>query len=203
MSNNTNDHFIKKAENYDKDKNRVENVANIASKILDEVDFNKDMHVMDFGAGTGMLLSNIAPHIKKVTAVDISKAMINTLKNKQDQISCDLDIKELDLSIEHLDINFDAIISSMTMHHIEDIKAMLKKFHSMLDKDGILAISDLEEEDGTFHKEDTGIFHFGFDKDDFLRSAKEVGFRDLKVKNIGNVIKPYGVYPIFLLTGKK
>ncbi len=203
MNNNTNDHFIKKAKNYDKDKNRVENVANIASKILDEVDFNKDMHVMDFGAGTGMLLSNIAPHIKKVTAVDISKAMINTLKNKQDQISCDLDIKELDLSIEHLDIKFDAIISSMTMHHIEDIKAMLKKFHSMLDKDGILAISDLEEEDGTFHKEDTGIFHFGFDKDDFLRSAKEVGFRDLKVKNIGNVIKPYGVYPIFLLTGKK
>jgi hypothetical protein len=59
------------------------------------------------------------------------------------------------------------------------------------------------KEDGTFHKEDTGVFHFGFDRDMFVNTAKSVGFKDVKIQTVGLVEKPWGKYPVFLLTAYK
>ena len=203
MSNETKDHFKHKASNYENDSNRVNNVSNIGNKILSEISYSKDMHIMDFGAGTGMLLSQVAPYVNKITAIDVSRSMIETLTKKKDNIKCLLEIKEIDLSKENLDAKFDGIISSMTMHHIKEIKEMLEKFYNMLSSNGTIALSDLDKEDGTFHQEDTGVYHLGFDRNEFMNITKEVGFKNLKIHTVGNVIKPYGEYPVFLLTGNK
>ena len=61
----SNDYFKLKAESYDKDPNRVGNVDNIANSILSSIPFNKNMHIMDFGSGTGLLLERMAPFLKK------------------------------------------------------------------------------------------------------------------------------------------
>ena len=34
----------------------------------------------------------------------------------------------------------------------------------MLNDNGVIAIADLDIEDGNFHIEDTGVFHFGFER---------------------------------------
>ena len=54
----------------------------IGSTILNSVDLDKDMKVMDFGAGTGLISSHVAPFVNKITAVDISEAMLNQLAAK-------------------------------------------------------------------------------------------------------------------------
>lgn len=59
------DHFELKAESYDSDANRVGNVDNIANSILSSIPFNNNMHIMDFGSGTGLLLERVAPFVKK------------------------------------------------------------------------------------------------------------------------------------------
>lgn len=129
--------------------------------------------------------------------------MNEVLKTKIDALPCEIDILELDLSTEMIDKKFGGIISSMTVHHIKDTLELFKKFHSMLESGGTIAIADLETEDGTFHKDDTGVFHFGFDKDSFFKIAEQAGFSNLKIGTVSVAIKPYGEYPIFLLTGKK
>ncbi|MDX1808689.1 MAG: class I SAM-dependent methyltransferase [Sulfurospirillaceae bacterium] len=197
------DYFAHKAKDYEKEVARTGNVNNIADTILKEICYSREDHLMDFGSGTGLLLENIAPHVKKITAVDMSEAMNTVLRSKAENIACELEICHLDLSKDALARKFDGIISSMTIHHVKDIKALFEKFHDMLEIGGTIALADLDSEDGTFHKEDTGVFHFGFERDMFLDAAKEARFKNLKIQDASIVQKPYGEYSVFLLTGEK
>lgn len=196
----SNDHFKNKAASYEQDSNRVANVHTIADSIMARVKLTPDMHLMDFGAGTGLLLGQIAPHVAKITAVDISPSMTEQLRKKQADLPCEVEVLEMDLCTETLDTKFDGIISSMTMHHIEDVKAMFTKMHTLVKPGGFIAIADLETEDGSFHTEDTGVFHFGFAGDVLVQLATEAGFKDAEVGLASTISKPYGDYPVLLLT---
>jgi len=195
------DWFVDKASDYDTNKDRTQNVNNIAQGILGEVSFSKRMKIMDFGSGTGLLLSKIAPYVGEITAIDISTSMNNVLKTKK--IDCKIQIVEMDLTAEKLDKKFDSIISSMTLHHIDDVKGLFKKFYTLLNDKGTIAIADLDKEDGSFHTTNTGVFHHGFDREEFKSFAESVGFRNLKIQSISTAEKPTGNYSVFLLTGEK
>ena len=88
--------------------------------------------------------------------------MNEQLEKKKASLPCELEILDIDLSKENLPRTFDGIISSMTMHHINDVNSMFNRLYSLLPTGGFIAIADLETEDGSFHTEDTGVFHFGF-----------------------------------------
>jgi cyclopropane fatty-acyl-phospholipid synthase-like methyltransferase len=197
------DFFKHKANIYDTDNNRVSNVENIANTVIARVTLDKKMHLMDFGSGTELLLKRIAPFVRKITAIDISKSMNDQLARKRDNIDCEIDILEINLASTDISMKFDGIMSSMTMHHVKDVGEMFVKFFSLLNDGGIIAISDLDKEDGSFHTEDTGVFHFGFDRGAITALAKQAGFRDLEVVDASVVQKPDGEFPVFLLTAIK
>ena len=200
------DFFAHKAKEYEDNEKRVSNVQNIADGILKNISYTKQMHIIDFGSGTGLLAQEIAPYIKKIVAVDMSTAMNEVLQAKVETFPCDLEVLQLDImdekSTQSLQ-NIDGIISSMTIHHLKDTEALLQKFYTLLDENGTIALADLETEDGSFHTDDTGVHHFGFDKDAFLSIAQKAGFKDLKIETISVASKPHGDFPIFLLTGRK
>ena len=196
----SNDFFKHKADIYEQVNHRVENVENIAGAILNSTHFEPNMNIVDFGSGTGLLLEKIAPVVASITAIDISASMNQQLENKRTSIDCELEIIEMDLTQSDLNRKFNGIISSMTMHHVDDIATMFEKFHSMLNPGGFIAISDLETEDGSFHTEDTGIFHFGFEQDEILDFATDAGFKNSAVSIVSTAHKPQGDYPVFLLS---
>ncbi len=197
------DYFAKKASTYDQKKRRVDNVKNIANRILDSITLKEDMHLADFGSGTGLLLKEIAPYVKKITAIDRSVSMNSVLEQNIPDIDCEVEILPIDLTKESIDIKFDGIISSMTLHHIQDIDKLFEKFYSLLRDGGFIALADLDKEDGSFHSEDTGVCHYGFDRDEILDSAKRAGFKNLNIVDASLIKKSYGEYPVFLLYGRK
>lgn len=199
----SNDFFQHKASSYDKVKSRVANVENIANSIINNINFESGMNIMDFGSGTGLLLERIAPYVKKITAVDISESMNKQLDDKREALQCELEILPIDLSQTKLDLQFDGIISSMTLHHIKDIESMFTRFYDYIKDDGILAIADLDSEDGSFHTEDTGVFHFGFNREFISNIASNVGFKNISIVSTSVVSKPQGNYSVFLLTAIK
>ena len=200
----TKDYFSEKSKVYETEPARVDNVTNIADAILNKLTYDKiTTHVMDFGSGTGLLTTKVAPHVRKITTVDISPSMNEQLRSKKDSLPCELTMLEIDLSTAELDETFDGIISSMTIHHVEDTLALFQKFHRLLNSGGTIALADLDTEDGTFHSDDTGVFHFGFDQEEFATLAKKAGFEDVNIEIVSIAKKPYGDYPIFLLTGYK
>ena len=182
----SNDYFKYKAGRYETVGHRVANVVNIAKSMRERILFDDTMHIMDFCSGTVLLLEGIAPAVNEITAVDISSSMNEQLNHKRNRIHCTLEVIEMDLSKEYLNRTFNGIVSSMTMHHIEDIEAICIKFYSILNDGGFIAIADLDIEDGSFHNKDTGVFHFGFDRENiplikYEKSTKKVRQLDLNL----------------------
>ncbi|QIR76057.1 methyltransferase domain-containing protein [Sulfurospirillum diekertiae] len=198
------DYFHEKSKTYEKEVTRTNNVKNIGEAILERLIYDKTTtHVMDFGSGTGLLTEQIAPFVRKMTTIDISPSMNEALRAKKEQLPCELEMLEIDLVNTEVDATFDGIISSMTIHHVEDVQALFHTFYRLLNSGGTIALADLDKEDGTFHTEDMGVFHFGFDQEEFATWAQKAGFEDVTIEIVSVAKKPYGDYPIFLLTGRK
>jgi cyclopropane fatty-acyl-phospholipid synthase-like methyltransferase len=197
------DFFAHKASTFEQNPDRVDNVTNIANTIIGRLKLEPSMHLLDFGSGTGLLLERIAPYVRKITAVDISPSMNQQLKDKLDRLDCELDVRELNLEEQTLTDRFDGIISSMTMHHVQNVEAMFHRFHELVKPGGFIAIADLEKEDGSFHSEDTGVFHTGFEPQEIISAAGEAGFEHVKVGPASVIEKQGRGYPIFLLTASR
>lgn len=202
MENNI-DHFAHKSKSWDMNSKRVQNAKGIADLIVKNIKLNRSMELMDFGAGTGLLSYFVAPHVSKISAVDNSPSMLLEFKNKCDEFSCKTEVIEKDLSTDLLDRKFDGIISSMTIHHLEDIKALFSKLYDMLNEGGFIAIADLDSEDGSFHSDNAGVFHHGFEREILEKQAKEVGFREIGFELASTINKPHREFTVFLMTGLK
>jgi len=197
------DLFVNKSKHWDMKSRRVEGAKAIAQTIMQNISLNKKMHLMDFGAGTGLLSYCISDKIAKVTAVDSSPSMLEVFREKADDFACETDILELDFSKDKLDSNmkFDGIVSSMTIHHIEHTEEMLQKMYALLIPNGFIALADLDTEKGDFHSDNRGVFHFGFDRESLKEMAERVGFREVKVYDANTIHKSQASYGVFLLVG--
>ncbi len=196
------DLFKDKAKVWDSGSIRVNGAKKIADAIREEFKLHKQMQILDFGVGTGLLGFDIASSVGQMYGADISAEMINKLQEKNtSQLS--IITYTQDIIKEPLEQVFDGIISSMTLHHIEHLKDFFGTIYNNLVDGGFIAIADLQTEDGTFHSDNTGVFHFGFDKDTLIKIAQESGFKNVKFKNINTIQKPEKDFGIFLLTATK
>jgi cyclopropane fatty-acyl-phospholipid synthase-like methyltransferase len=195
------DHFEIKAKTWDSGSERVENTKSISEAILDRFTLHKEMEILDFGVGTGLLGFEIAKEVKQVYGVDTSKSMLEKLEEKN---TPELSIEAIcqDIIQTPLERTFDGLVSSMTLHHIEDLRAFFTVIRKNIKDDGFIAIADLESEDGTFHSDNTGVFHFGFDKDELCTIIKECGFKNIVWERINSIQKPHRDFGIFLLSAK-
>ena len=196
------DHFHSRASDWDKGTIRVDGAKKIADAISLHVELKDDMEIVDFGVGTGLLGFEIAKSVKQVCGVDISPNMIETLKSKN---TPELSIKGYcqDIIKEPLEKSFDGLVSSMTLHHIQDLKLFFQTIYKNINNDGFIAIADLVSEDGSFHSDNTGVFHFGFDKDALCKIVEDAGFLHVEFIVINTINKPHKDFDIFLLSAKK
>ncbi|MEM9314414.1 MAG: class I SAM-dependent methyltransferase [Pseudomonadota bacterium] len=175
----------------------------VAAALEARVPLDRERTVLDFGAGTGLLCGHVAPRVARVVAVDISEAMLERLAAKpimrgRVEICC------RNLLEQPLDERFDLIVSTMTMHHVEDTVAVARTFHDHLVPGGRIAIADLDREDGSFHESGTpGVFHRGFDRDALGALFEAAGFADVTFSTACEVERNGGRYPIFLLTASR
>ena len=197
------DLFENKSKSWDINSKRVQNAKGIAELIVKNIKLNKSMELMDFGAGTGLLSYFVAPYVDKIVAVDNSPSMLKEFHSKCDEFVCKTEVIEKDLSTETLDRTFDGIISSMTIHHLEDTSALLSKLYNILPGGGFIALADLDSEDGSFHSDNTGVHHHGFDREVLQLIAEKVGFKDVKFDLASTINKPHRTFTVFLLTAVK
>ena len=195
-------HFDKRADSWDSGDIRVNGAQTIANAIEKEIELQKDMEILDFGTGTGLLGFEIAKKVKQVYGVDTSAGMLEKLKEKNTPQLSIIPIQQ-DIVQNPLEQKIDGLVSSMTLHHVENLEKFFQTIFKNLKKDGFIAIADLEKEDGTFHSDNTGVFHFGFSEAELMEVVKKVGFKDLKIQNINTINKPHKDFGVFLLTAKR
>ena len=197
------DHFAHKSKSWDMNSKRVQNAKGIADLIVKNIELSPSMEIMDFGAGTGLLSYFVAPYVGKITAVDNSPSMLLEFTKKCDEFACRTEVMEKDLSVDTLERKFDGITSSMTIHHVKDQKALFSKLYDMLKEKGFIAIADLDSEDGSFHSDNTGVFHHGFDRKKLENIAKEAGFKHIRFDHANTISKPHHDFTVFLMTAVK
>lgn len=197
------DHFAHKSKTWDMNSKRVHNAETIAHHISERIKLKKEMDLMDFGAGTGLLSFFVAPCVDTIVAVDSSPSMLKEFREKSGEFMCKTEVLQMDLSSETIDREFDGIISSMTIHHIEDIEALFAKFYMMVKSGGFIAIADLDSEDGSFHDDNTGVHHHGFDRNILYNIVKNTGFHDICIDTVHQIKKPHRDFQVFLLTARK
>lgn len=198
-----NDLFNEKAKGWDINEMVLQLSKNISAAIVENIELNKQMQVMDFGAGTGLITEKIIPHVKHVVAVDISQAMLNELAAK-DSINGKVEIICQDITEQPLDKKFDLIMSAMAMHHVKDTALLFQRFAEHLKPEAKVAIADLDSEDGTFHPADIeGVYHHGFDREDLKDIMQKNGFKDINFVTALTVEKEINNFPVFLVTATK
>lgn len=197
------DMFKEKAEDWDVNDMIKQLSSAIGGCIIENVELNAQMHVMDFGAGTGLITSQVAPYVNKITAVDISQSMLEQLIAKQElkdkvQALCQ------DITCEPTGIEYDLIMSAMAMHHVEDTDNMVKQFAAHLKSGAQLALADLDKEDGSFHPQGIeGVYHNGFERSEFRATLEKHGFKDVNFETAHTINGETRPYPIFLALATK
>jgi len=124
------DLFKEKAKEWDTNDRSQQLSSGIGSAILENINLTQSMEVLDFGAGTGLITSQIAPFVKRVTAVDISDSMLEKLRAKT-ELQEKVHVLCHDITVSRLNQEFDLIMSAMAMHHVKDTENMLNQFSKL------------------------------------------------------------------------
>lgn len=193
------------------DERRKKRAKLIAEEISKSIQIEKQYTALEFGCGTGLISFCLNDKFEMITLVDTSKAMIDVLNSKIEAFQIDnmrayqIDINENNILLEN---SYDVIYTSMALHHIIDIETTIKNLYRLLKKDGYLCIIDLDEEDGSFHKEEKDFNgHNGFNQNDLKNVLLETGFKEVEANTFyegKKVVEEMKVkYSLFLMIGEK
>lgn len=195
--------FNQAAAEWDKGDTRQNIAQAVFRTITSRIALLPHMEILDFGCGTGLLAFKVAPLVRSVSGVDLSEKMLEQLRAKNTP-SVSVTPVYADILKEPLSMTFHGIISSMALHHVENLGLLFRAFHAMVKKDGFLALADLEEEDGGFHTHgNEGVYHLGFNREELRRIIEEAGFTNVRFHHAYTVSKENGEYPIFLVTATR
>jgi ubiquinone/menaquinone biosynthesis C-methylase UbiE len=201
--------FDERAREWDSDPKKVERAGVVADAIRTAVPLLQRMKALEYGCGTGLLSFALQSDLGEITLADTSQGMLDVLREKIASAGVtNMHPVRLDLAADPLPaVRYDLTYSLMTLHHIEDVRDMLSKFHDLLLPGGTLLVADLDKEDGSFHTDGSTDLHPGFDRAELQKLVEDAGFGNVMFstayeikKWIGNVEK---AFPVFLMAAQK
>lgn len=196
--------FDAAAAEWDEEPRRVKLAGEIAAAISANLPLSVEWDALDFGCGTGLLTLRLAPYLGSMVGVDSSQGMVDRLNAKVLASGCtNARALRLDLEQDGLpDGRFHLVTSAMTLHHIPEIVPLLTSLRGLLHPGGCIALADLDAEDGTFHDDQTGVFHHGFSRESMEFMLSTAGFRDIAFCEATRIIKGERVYPVVLTSAR-
>lgn len=201
--------FDKEAAAWDNNPVRVKLAQDVADAIVAEARPDTTMDALDFGCGTGLVTLRLQPRVRTIVGADSSSGMLGVLAAKVTQQGL-TNVRTQLVNLEHggrVQGSFHLIVSSMTLHHIPDTEALLRELHGLLQPGGLLCLADLDTEDGSFHGDNTGVFHHGFDRHRLKGFLADTGFTGVRDSTAATVVRPRETgnvrFPVFLVSGQK
>ncbi|MCA1795963.1 MAG: class I SAM-dependent methyltransferase [Desulfuromonadaceae bacterium] len=197
------------AASWDEKPQRVKLAAGVANAIREHVEIPAQCRAMEFGCGTGMVTFNLIDLLDEVVAVDRAQEMLDVVEKKAADLGVnEVSIKLVDDDLEQLgSTEYDFIYSNMVLHHLPEIEPVLEHLVGALKPGGMLALSDLENDDGSFHDQPEGIIQSGIQSVHLQEILAHLGLTNLGSTQAHVILKqrPDGdrEYPVFLVWGKR
>lgn len=200
-------HFDDKAQGWERDPMKLER-ALVASRAIAGVVPVGGHRILDYGCGTGLLGFALQPQAAHVTMADASDGMLRVVRDKITASGVpNVTPLRLDLQIDPLPTErFGLVCSLLALHHIPDTLELLRKFHTLLEPGGWVALLDLDREDGSFHGPEVEV-HRGFDRGTFHVELELAGFSQVALGDAFDIQREPerggGRYPVFLAVARK
>ena len=197
------------AENWDQEPRRVQLAQDIGAAMRRQLPLDPEMEALDYGCGSGLVTLGLQPFVGRITGADSSRGMLYVLQRKVEQRGIgNVSVQLLDLEQQRLDASYDLIVSSMTLHHVRDVPALIGTLAQALKPGGWLALADLESEDGRFHDDSTGVLHHGFSREFLAGAFSSNGLSEVRVVTAATIDKTDAngtsrSYPVLLCLGRR
>ena len=171
-------------------------------KVLSKVNI-KDKVVADLGCGTGFLSLALALDASIVFSIDQSVNMLIETKKLMETKKFN-NVYPIKSSIDNLalfDESVDVVFINMALHHVKDAKKAIEEMFRIIKKDGTLIISDVEEHNGEWAKEEMFDEWLGFSNNQMKEWLKDAGFSWVNIENTDLKCKGYSSKGEFTQTG--
>jgi ubiquinone/menaquinone biosynthesis C-methylase UbiE len=198
--------FDSRAKDWDEVPGRVERANAVAAAIREQVALSREMKALEYGCGTGLLSFALQAELGTITLADSSSGMLEVLREKIARGGItNMSPLRLDLAVDPVPAErFDLVYTLMTLHHIPDTAKILGSFHDLLQPCGVLCISDLDKEDGSFHSHEPDFAgHNGFERAGLGRELEEAGFTNVRFNTCYSLIKDGRAFALFLAVAEK
>jgi len=171
-------------------------------KVLSKVNI-KDKVVADLGCGTGFLSLALALDASIVFSIDQSVNMLVETRKLMESKKFD-NVYPIKSSIDNLvlfDESVDVVFINMALHHIKDAKKAIDEMYRIIKKDGTLIISDVQEHNGEWAKEEMFDEWLGFSNNQMREWLMDAGFNLVDIENTDLSCKGYSSMGEYTQTG--
>ncbi len=140
--------------------------------------------IADLGCGTGQLLADLAPAVKRVIGVDNSPAMLKAAR-KRAQGFKNIELREGELDALPIDdATCDAAVILLVLTYMDEPLAALCEARRILRPSGRLVIVDLLPHDREDFRREMQQCHMGFDPRILTPLLKEAGFQNATCRTL-------------------
>ncbi|QGN59212.1 class I SAM-dependent methyltransferase [Nostocoides sp. HKS02] len=199
--------FDDAAATWDDDPGHEERQVAVARAIEEAVTLTPRMSALDVGGGTGRLSILLSRRVGSVVVTDPSAGMVQVARERIQAagLSDRLRAVQVDLTADPLEGTYDVVWSSMALHHVHDLDALLRSLAGLLVEGGRLAIADLDEDrDGAFHADKADFDgHDGFDRHRLAEQLAQAGFGAVRFVEATTIRKGDREFGVFLCTATK
>lgn len=171
-------------------------------KVLSKANI-KDKVVADLGCGTGFLSLALALDASIVFSIDQSVNMLRESRKLMEskKFSNVYPIKSDLTNLVLFDESVDVVFINMALHHVKDAKKAIEEMYRIIKKDGTLIISDVEEHNGEWAKEEMYDEWLGFSNEQMEQWLTEAGFNLVDIENTELKCKGYSSKGEYTETG--
>jgi len=158
--------------------------------------------LVEVGAGTGRLLSELARFAEKLVAVDQSDRMLQQARSSAEAAGLK-DVSYRLGEMSHLplqDAEADALIACMVLHHAPQPQAVLAEFGRVLKPGGRLLLADLVRHEQEWVRERLLDLWLGFEPQEMGDWCRGAGFTEIRTRTMASAP---GKQPVFILSAVK
>ena len=181
---NSKDYFDRVAQDWDEMRENFFS-NEVREEALSTAAVQKGKIAADIGAGTGFISEVLIQAGLQVIAVDQSEAILKEMKRKF------ADIETIDYRVgqaQNLPISdgtVDYAFANMYLHHVESPPKAIAEMIRILKPAGKLVITDLDEHEFDFLREEHHDRWMGFKRADIEKWFQSAGLREIRIDSIG------------------
>jgi len=155
----------------------------VRSAALERAALHPKAVAVDLGAGTGFIAQGLAPLVARLHVVDNSPEMLAVARqNLVGFTNVEYHLAD-GAQIPLPEVSVDAVLANMYLHHAPDPQVAITEMARLLRPGGRLVITDLDEHDHTWLREEHSDVWMGFPRQKVWDWLKNAGLVDVRIED--------------------